>query len=113
MRRDKDGGRLKSELDKYLEEPCEDMVEGVHFEILQWWRVNSGKYKVLSAMARDILAAPVTTVASESAFSLGGRIPDHFRSSLSPKTVECLVCLKNWLSKSNQPIKIFYNDFKK
>ncbi|XP_027171799.1 zinc finger BED domain-containing protein RICESLEEPER 4-like [Coffea eugenioides] len=53
----------------------------------------------LSKLARDILCIPVATVASESAFSLGGRILDQFRSSLSPQIVEALVCTKDWISK--------------
>ncbi|RYR40596.1 hypothetical protein Ahy_A09g046344 [Arachis hypogaea] len=48
-------------------------------------------------MARDILAIPVSTVASESAFSMGGRIIDQYRSSLTPKMVEALVCTEDWL----------------
>ncbi|XP_062103349.1 uncharacterized protein LOC133814398 [Humulus lupulus] len=55
-------------------------------------------------MARDLLAIPVTTVAFEAAFSTGGRILDTFRSSLSPRMVEALICLKNGWSDSHQPI---------
>ena len=51
----------------------------------------------MSKLARDILCVLVLTVASESAFSLGGRILDQFRSSLSPQIVEALVCTKDWL----------------
>ena len=43
-------------------EPCEDLIQGQHFDILGWWKLNSEKYKVLSAIARDVLAVPVTIV---------------------------------------------------
>ena len=50
-------------------------------------------------MARDILTIPISIVSSKSAFSTSGRILDAFKSSLSPKTVEALVCSQNWLKK--------------
>lgn len=37
----------------------------------------------------------MSTVASESTFSLGGRILDPFHSSLSPQIVEALLCTKD------------------
>ncbi|KAL8121396.1 hypothetical protein AgCh_018215 [Apium graveolens] len=43
---------------------------------------------------------PVSSVASEAAFSTGGRIIDAYRSSLSPKTAEALVCSQDWLRSS-------------
>ncbi|KAH9604729.1 hypothetical protein KSS87_013687 [Heliosperma pusillum] len=55
-------------------------------------------------MARDILAIPVSTVASESAFSTGGRILDQFRSSLSSRMVEGLVCAQYWLRTTHGPL---------
>jgi hypothetical protein len=48
-------------------------------------------------MARDILSIPVSTVASESTFSVGGRVIDQFRSSLKLDVVEALVCTRDWL----------------
>ncbi|XP_028796353.1 zinc finger BED domain-containing protein RICESLEEPER 2-like, partial [Neltuma alba] len=64
---------MKSELEAYLE-------EGVYipdgssnsFSALEWWKNNSLKYKILSKMAADVLAIPISTVASESTFSAGG-----------------------------------------
>lgn len=97
-----------SELDKYLEEYVMD-IKDMHFDILDWWKNNTLNYPVLSRMARDILAIPVTTVSSESAFSTSGRIIDQFRSSMNSKTVEALVCSKDWISVEYQNGKNFYN----
>ncbi|MFS7994750.1 putative HAT dimerization domain, ribonuclease H-like superfamily [Helianthus anomalus] len=47
-------------------------------------------------MVADILAIPVTTVASESAFSVGGRVIDPHRSCLGTKTVDMLICGADW-----------------
>ncbi|GFY91147.1 hypothetical protein Acr_07g0013430 [Actinidia rufa] len=82
------------EVDKYLVELCE-RKENPSFDILLWWKTNSNKYPILAQIACDVLALPVSTVASESAFSTGSRILDPFRSSLSPSIVETLVCTQN------------------
>ncbi|GJU83982.1 zinc finger BED domain-containing protein RICESLEEPER 2-like protein [Tanacetum coccineum] len=44
------------------------------FDILLWWKLRGAKYHVMQAIARDILAIPVSSVASESAFSTSGRL---------------------------------------
>ncbi|CAN6487221.1 unnamed protein product [Victoria cruziana] len=62
------------------------------------------KYKVLSQMARDLLSIPITSVASEKAFSTGGRIISDSRSSLQPATVEALLCLNSWLKSYGDPM---------
>uniref|UniRef100_A0A803N5B6 HAT C-terminal dimerisation domain-containing protein n=1 Tax=Chenopodium quinoa TaxID=63459 RepID=A0A803N5B6_CHEQI len=57
-------------------------------------------------MAREILAIPVSSVASESAFITGGPVLDSFRTSLSTKMVEGLVYGQDWMRSSNVPITI-------
>ncbi|XP_052207514.1 zinc finger BED domain-containing protein RICESLEEPER 2-like [Diospyros lotus] len=84
---------MPSEWDKYLSEVCEEETDD--FDILNWWKVNCHRFPILFSMARDVLAIPVSTVASESAFSTGGRVLDPFRSSLSPKVVESLICTQD------------------
>ena len=59
----------------------------------------------MSHMAHDVLAIPITTVASESAFSTGGRILDDFRTSLTPFMLEALVCTRDWLRRPTVDIK--------
>ncbi|KAE8732018.1 hypothetical protein F3Y22_tig00002255pilonHSYRG00010 [Hibiscus syriacus] len=93
----------KNEVDLYLMEALEKK-SNPNFDILTWWKVNSTKYLILGQLARDVLAIPVSTVASESAFSTGGRVLNCYRSSLTPKTVEALICTQNWCRSS--PISI-------
>ena len=59
--------------------------------------MNGSRYPILEKIARDVLDVPVSTVASESAFSTGRRIIDEYRSSLTPAMVEALICTENWL----------------
>ena len=101
------GEDLESELDTYLSEKvfkCQD--KSVPFNAIGWWKANSLKFKVLSKMAVEILSIPITIVASESAFSAGGRVIDSYRASLGTETVEVLLCGNDWF-------KSFYNLKKK
>ncbi|KAK2638251.1 hypothetical protein Ddye_026046 [Dipteronia dyeriana] len=100
MKEKKDFVGLKNEVESYLIESDEN-IDDDRFDLLNWWKVNCSKYKILSRIAKDIFAILVSTVASESAFLIGGRVLDPFRSSLSPKMVEILICLQNWFRSSN------------
>nr|KAJ0221048.1 hypothetical protein LSAT_V11C200064420 [Lactuca sativa] len=86
---------LKTEFDRYLEEGIEP--ESQDFDILMWWKLRATKYPILQAIARDILAIPVSTVASKSAFSTSGRLISPHRSRLKPNTIEALMCAQSWL----------------
>ena len=62
--------------------------------------MNSANYPILSSITTDVIAIPMSNVASESAFSTGDRILDQYRSSSTPNMVEALVLLHNWLRSS-------------
>ena len=94
----------KGELERYLDEFSEKFT--LEFDILAWWKVNSVRFPTLSKVVKDVLAIQFSTVASESAFSTGGRTLDRFRSSLTPITAEVLICCQDWLRNSNKPIQI-------
>ena len=87
--------QMKTELDYYLDEPVIPRAD--NFDILRWWNVNASKYPILHCIARDILAIPVSTVASKSAFSTGGIFVSPHRSRLHAKTIEALMCTQDWL----------------
>ncbi|XP_070675158.1 zinc finger BED domain-containing protein DAYSLEEPER-like [Malus domestica] len=65
-----DGSTLveKTELNLYLEEKRLDRKQ--ELDILSWWKLEQFRYPVLSRMASDVLTIPISTVASESAFSI-------------------------------------------
>ncbi|XP_048501335.1 zinc finger BED domain-containing protein RICESLEEPER 2 [Beta vulgaris subsp. vulgaris] len=92
-------GVRKSETESYLEQRCfvvgsED--HGASFDILGWWKDRTSEFPILSRLAADILAVPITTVASETTFNAGSRVIDPYRSSLSPETVQMLICTGDW-----------------
>ncbi|KAK1400774.1 hypothetical protein POM88_000379 [Heracleum sosnowskyi] len=70
---------MKNDLDRYLtDEPLNPMATSL--DILLWWKDNSE--------------------------STSGRILDPFRSSLSPKMVEALVCTQSWLKGQQGGLKL-------
>ncbi|XP_057522075.1 zinc finger BED domain-containing protein RICESLEEPER 1-like [Amaranthus tricolor] len=89
------GKNSASDLDKYLEEPV--FPRNYDFNIFTWWKVHTPRYPILSMMAQDILCVPMSTATPELAFRTGGRVLDHYRSSLSSDTVQALICTQDWL----------------
>ncbi|EOY16179.1 T6D22.19-like protein [Theobroma cacao] len=87
----------KFEFDVYLGEAKLDYEVFEDLNVLNYWKDNAKRFPDLSVMARDVLSISITTVASESAFSIGGHVLTKFRSSLHHENVEMLVCTKNWL----------------
>lgn len=96
--------REVNDVEKFLKEDTES--GGPKFDILAWWKLHESRFPILSQLARDVLAVPISTVASESTFSTGGRVLDPFRSSLSPQVVEFLICGQDWLRKSSTPVNV-------
>ena len=68
-----------------------------NFDILGWWRQREAQFPVLASMARDLLSVQASTVASESAFSVSGRVLSIRRTRLSPASLEMAICLKDYL----------------
>jgi len=65
--------------------------------VLDWWKVAGVRYPTLRRIAKDIYAIPITTVASESAFSTSGRVLSEDHSRLTSKMIEALMCSQDWL----------------
>ena len=79
----------------YLREVRIDGKENL--DVISYWKANKVRYLELALMARDIFSIPITSVASESAFSIGGQIIQKYRSSILPKNAEALLCTRDWL----------------
>nr|GMD76670.1 zinc finger BED domain-containing protein DAYSLEEPER-like [Ipomoea batatas] len=71
-------GDTKSNLDKYLEDDQLNQLDDIDVR--------------LAKMACDVLSIPITSVASESAFSIGAHILNKYRNRLLPKKVQALIC---------------------
>ncbi|MBA0843576.1 hypothetical protein Goarm_000751, partial [Gossypium armourianum] len=85
----------KSQLDIYLEELKLELNSQI--DVLDYWSKISVRYNEFSLLARDLLTIPISTVAFESAFSMGKKVITPLRSSLKPKMVQAVVCFDDWM----------------
>ncbi|KZV25329.1 hypothetical protein F511_34118 [Dorcoceras hygrometricum] len=106
---------ISNEVDKYLADEIEKR-SNQYFNLLEWWKGNENRYPIISIIAKDIFAIPSSTVANEATFNLGKRVVDPFRSCLSPKMVEALVCTSDslraedfsfWKDPTDDDIKLY------
>ncbi|KAL4567497.1 hypothetical protein LXL04_023082 [Taraxacum kok-saghyz] len=91
----------------FLQQPLSDIVSLIcrvtkahlwrSVNILDYWRGQQARYPDLTAMARDILAIPVSIVASESAFSVGAKVIDKYRTAMKSDITEAPICTKDWM----------------
>ena len=84
---------IHTELDLYLEEACLPRTQ--ELDIINCWKVSGSRFPILQKLARDIVPIPITSVASECAFSTSGRVLAH-RSRLTPNVAEALMCMQAW-----------------
>jgi hypothetical protein len=85
----------QSELLPYLDtDPVSEYDDD--FNILSWWRDHRRAYPVLSILAKDVMTVSVSTISSESTFSLVGRVIEERRRSLTSDMVQMISCLKDW-----------------
>jgi len=84
-----------SELVSYLDCDTVNQLDD-DFNILNWWHQHKLTYSVLSIMTKDVLTVPVSTISSESTFSMTGRIIEERRRKLKPEMVKMLTCIKDW-----------------
>ena len=88
------GQHPKSELDFYLEEPVLPWIGD--FDIISWWRASSSKYPILSRVARDLLAIPISIVTSYDAYNTAARQIDWTLMSSGRDIMGALMCTRSW-----------------
>ncbi|EEE57032.1 hypothetical protein OsJ_06814 [Oryza sativa Japonica Group] len=89
-----------SELNHYLatnHTEHDPTLDGHDVDLLGWWKEKERTLPVLAHFARDILLVPASSVSSEQAFNVTGRIIEEQWSCLTPETVKSIFCLKDWM----------------
>ena len=83
---------IETECVRWYKEPCLPS----NTDIVKFWASRAYDYPIMSQMARDYLAIPATSAASERVFSNGGDIITKKRNRLAPDTLRFLLCLRSW-----------------
>ena len=90
----------RAELKQYLKEPTSAIRE---LDILGWWHTNGQKFPTLWRMARDILAIPMSTSISNSAFCIEPMTINSIFNGFDPDIIEASTCGGDWL---DNPIRM-------
>jgi hAT family C-terminal dimerisation region len=90
---DQNSQSIANELDTYFD------INSPNFEVipLEWWKVHSSEYPILSQMAKDYLTIMSTSVPCEQLFSIAGKQITQTRNRLHSDTTQACLCLKSWL----------------
>jgi hypothetical protein len=65
-------------------------------DILKYWASKEYEFPIIARIARDHLAIPATSAASECVFSVGGDIITKKRNRLGAGNTRRLLCLRDW-----------------
>ena len=63
-------------------------------DLLQWWKLHSQEFPLLSFLVRVVFSIPAASSKSERVFSVAGRIVTPDRNRMAPEMVESLVMMK-------------------
>ena len=64
---------------------------------LSWWRKNAKRFPCLAGAARNYLAVPGTSAASERVFSSGRHLVSEFRQKLGEEMIRTCMLVKCWM----------------
>jgi hypothetical protein len=89
-----EGTDPRQELQTYLTAALEHHRVLADTAVIKWWKDHSVVYPTLARMARDFLAVPGSSTASERQFSSARHIGTDFRNRISPTMFEAVQVLK-------------------
>lgn len=82
----------RGELDIYLEE----QKAPSHIQPLEFWKINNGRFPILSRIAKIILAIPATSAGIERVFSIAGNIAAARRARTSVKNMAAVLMIRQF-----------------
>jgi hypothetical protein len=89
--------QVRSEIDRYLEEPLIDRSKkDSYLRVVEYWKANQNGFPILSQMAGDFLAIPATSVLSERVFSQGSDLITKKRNRIGGNNTQYVLCLRIW-----------------
>jgi len=83
---------------KATDPTCEACPAGIFYvaNILEWWKVNAGRFPNLARMARDILAVQGGSVGVEWVFSMARDVIPYRRSRVKSSTIRSSMLVKSY-----------------